>query len=39
MMTCKECGHRTSLDYVAIADECPVCHACPFVEAPEGAGE
>lgn len=32
-MKCATCGYRASLDWIAMADICPNCHASPFPEA------
>lgn len=37
MLTCKQCGHRTTIDYVGLVDECPSCHTSPFLIARDPA--
>lgn len=32
---CAKCGHRTSTDYIAMADQCPRCKTIPFEIAEE----
>lgn len=39
LLTCSNCGHRASSDYVAMADECPSCKTSPFPIAEEAASE
>ena len=35
LITCDDCGYRAGKHYIAMADTCPNCKACPFPGADE----